>query len=425
MSVSPSEAGSRPLTGVRPDLRGAALKSGFASLIRWLGVLAPLAYVSGPSYADIVCTLIATLYLVHAAWTRDLGWLRQDWLLVGLALWAYLCIRSLFGEAGQKGFVLALTFVRFPIFAVAMQRLVLDETIWRRRLATTALVALGALALDALIQYATGRDVLGHPMRGFRLTAFYRHFWVGAMLSWLFVPVTFHFVDRKRYALAAAFGVCCFAAIVLSGDRMALLGTLLALVLAGLVFRKARKTFLIALPLALALLALVLAVSPSVYHRQVASTVETIRGFEKSHYATIWRSTLRIWSDAPLFGVGRGGYRAVCADPKYGPLYPDGPSMPRCATHTHNIYLEWLVESGLVGLGMFLVMLAAILRAFVRGFGLGAADWAYGGLFVTFIARIWPIASWTSFHHAWSAVPFWLVIGWGLSYLPKTAGRSP
>ena len=390
-----------------------ASREGFVTLIRWLGVFTPLAIVGGPSPADIACTLIATLFLAHTLWSRDFGWLRQDWLIVGLTLWAYFCLRSVIGEAGGNGLVLALTFVRFLLFAAALQSLILTEDLWRRRLAMVAAMALGALALDAIFQYVTRRDVLGHPAHDFRLTGFYNHPWVGAMLSWLFLPVALSLADQRRYKLAAVFGALCLTAILLSGDRMALLAALLALAALGLLFKRARRIFLIAVPVVVLLAGVFLASNRIVYDRQVASTIETIHSFPQSHYAAIWKSTIKIWRDYPLFGTGRGGYRAVCSDPKYGPLFPIGPGESRCATHTHNIYLEWLVESGLLGLALFLLMLAAIFRHFIRG--LAGADWAYCGLFVTVIARLWPLASWTSFHQAWSAVPFWLVIGWGLS----------
>jgi O-antigen ligase len=153
-----------------------------------------------------------------------------------------------------------------------------------------------------------------------------------------------------------------------------------------------------------------------VYHRQVASTIETIRDLPQTHYGVIWTSALRISADHPLFGLGPRVYRTVCPDSAYGPLYPYDRQEMRCATHPHNFYLEWLVDCGIVGLGLFLLAMALVLRRFLSGFRMDPRDWAHAGLLVTLLARLLPIASSTSFHHAWSAVPFWLVIGWGLSY---------
>lgn len=399
--------------------------SDLATIIRWLGVLTPVAIVAGPSPADILCSAAAALFLVHAAWRRDFTWLRQDWLIVSLALWVYLCVRALFAPNVTTGLALALPFVRYVIFAAALQSLILTEAPWRQRLATAAIVSLSVLALDALLQYVTGWDILRNPLHQDRIVAFHRHPWVGTKIAWLFIPAMLMLVDRKRFLLAAGFGALCFVVIVLSGDRMALLLTLFEIGLLGLLFRKSRRVFLIALLPGMAILGTILYLNPDVYRRQVVSSIELIKNLPKSPYGLIWTSALKMSRDHPLFGVGPRAFRDVCPDPKYGPLYPHKSLEPRCATHPHNIYLEWLVESGLVGLGLFVLAMALVVRQFLYRLGRAPPDWVYAGLFVTLVARLWPLASSTSFHHAWSGVPFWLVVGWGLSYAAAAPKARP
>jgi O-antigen ligase len=261
-------------------------------------------------------------------------------------------------------------------------------------------------------------------MLGFRITAFYKHPWVGAMLSWMFLPPALALIDARRWIAAALFGALCLSATLMSGDRMALLAALFALALLALLFRQSRRVFLIAVPVVLLAAALFLALNTIVYDRQVASTLDTIHGFAHSHYAAIWTSAVRIWGAHPLFGTGSGGFRVVCPDLRYGPLHPFDPALPRCATHPHNIYLEWLADAGLVGLGLFLWMIVALGRRLIPGLEPARRDWAYCGIFVTLIARLWPLASWTSIHHAWSAVPFWLLVGWGLSYFAPPRDKA-
>jgi O-antigen ligase len=400
--------------------------SDLATMIRWLGVFTPVAIVAGPSPADIVCSAVAALFLIHAAWRREFAWLRQDWLIVSLALWAYLCLRALFAPDVTTSLALALPFVRYVIFAAALQSLVLTEATWRQRLALVTIACLSVLAIDALLQYVTGRDILGNALHQDRIVAFHRHPWVGTKIAWLFLPATLMLVDHKRFLLAAGFGALFFVVILLSGDRMALLLSLFEIGLLGLLFRKARRVFLMALLPGAAILAAILYFSPDVYRRQVVSSIELVKNLPKSPYGIIWTSALKMSRDHPLFGVGPRAFRDVCPDPKYGPLYPHSSPEPRCATHPHNFYLEWLVESGLVGLALFVAAMALVVRQFLFRLGRAPPDWVFAGLFVTLLARLWPLASSTSFHHAWSGVPFWLVVGWGLSYavLTSTARTS-
>jgi O-antigen ligase len=395
--------------------------------MRWLGALAPLALVGGPSAADILCSNVAILFLVHSAWQREFSWLRQDWLAAGLALWAYLCIRALFAADIQAALAQALPFGRFVIFAAALQSLVLNGAVWRARLALFAAIGLTFLALDGLLQYVTGRDILGHALSYGRIVAVYNHPIVGTIITWLFIPAALALVAKKQWLLALGFGLLCLSVILLSGDRMAMLLALLAIGLLGLFAlqsRRALRVYLIVVPLTLVVLGSIVYLRPAIYQRQVASSIEMIRELPRSHYGVIWTSALRMTADHPLFGVGPRAFRDVCPDAKYGPLEPYRAGDFRCSTHPHNLYLEWLVESGTVGLALFVFAMALIVRRFLRGLRGGPPDWVFVGLLVTLLARLWPLASSTSFHHAWLGMPFWLIVGWGLAYLSPN-GSAP
>jgi hypothetical protein len=51
----------------------------------------------------------------------------------------------------------------------------------------------------------------------------------------------------------------------------------------------------------------------------------------------------------------------------------------------------------------------------------GGASPVLFGCFVMLAIRLWPLQSNTSFFIAWSAVPMFLLIGWGLSYVRPNA----
>jgi O-antigen ligase len=390
-------------------------------ITRWLGVLTPFAVVIGKSPSDIACTLIAALFLARVLVTRELSWAKQDWFVAVLVLWAYMVLRALFMPDLQDGLGVALPFIRYALFAVAMQTLVLNDPVWRRRTALAAAAALGLLIADALVQYVSGHDLTGRlPFEG-RLTAFYHGPRVGIMIAWLALPAFLTLIDLKRYSLALGFALLGLVTIVLSGDRMALLLILLYAALFGLLIRPARRYVLIGAPAALVIAAAIFALHPGSFERQVLSTVKTIETLPQTQYGHIWKSALDIAAAHPLFGTGPSSFNTVCPDPRYGPLRFDrslaegGPEL-RCATHQHNLYLEWLSDTGLVGLCLFLAAMILILRRFAAGMAGGPPDWTYAGLFVLFIARLWPLTSATSFQHAWSGTPFWLVVGWGLAY---------
>lgn len=71
-----------------------------------------------------------------------------------------------------------------------------------------------------------------------------------------------------------------------------------------------------------------------------------------------WKAALLIWQSAPWLGVGPGGYAA-----SYAETWSRDPRLLRWDDplgHAHNIYLNVLAESGLIGLVAFLTMWAGL-----------------------------------------------------------------
>lgn len=62
-----------------------------------------------------------------------------------------------------------------------------------------------------------------------------------------------------------------------------------------------------------------------------------------------WKRALHIFAEQPVFGAGPGGYPA-----RYDALAP--PNRVYTPPHTHNVYLAFLSELGIIGTGTFLVL---------------------------------------------------------------------
>ena len=77
------------------------------------------------------------------------------------------------------------------------------------------------------------------------------------------------------------------------------------------------------------------------------------------HYATlalrltIWKVTLRMLADHPLFGAGISGYQTVMANYRPRTLHPE--------PHAHDIFLTTWSEVGLIGLAAFAVIFFGLL----------------------------------------------------------------
>jgi O-antigen ligase len=82
---------------------------------------------------------------------------------------------------------------------------------------------------------------------------------------------------------------------------------------------------------------------------------------------SLWKVAGRIFSDHPVAGVGLNNYRT------FAPRYVDGPGQLTFVNFiaerphvVHNVYLQMLVEVGIIGTALFLLLAASSLAAALR-----------------------------------------------------------
>ena len=174
---------------------------------------------------------------------------------------------------------------------------------------------------------------------------------------------------------AVGCGALMLAALVMSWSRGAQIGFVAAVAVMGIaiVTRSGRGVVLGATFAALLVYALLIGgisvVPPSVVQRFSDFVpyvgVGDVRGVEvtDANFAVLermahWQSALEMWTDHPWLGVGIGNY-----EPVYGQYAL--PLWPLALGHAHNYYLNIAAESGVVGVGAYLlVWVSALLGAY-------------------------------------------------------------
>lgn len=391
---------------------------------QWLLVMIPLSCALSRFVSDVLLSLVAVFFLVHVVTTVRTDWLKARWVQVALVLWVYAVLLSVIAPNFETALGRSLSWLRFPMFAAACTFWLMPERRVRARLMVSLSITVAFMLLDTALQYFTGTDLLGWPTipsnGSDRLTGPFSSPRVGIVLVWISVPVVSYWLmnegggTRKGRALWAgiAYAIGLLTVVFMSGERMALLLTGLGFLLAFFLL-PISKRLMLAIGLMGALLMGALAyTNPGLVVRQMDSTSHVVSDFEASDYGMIWSSAFAIAREHPIFGVGLRQFREACPDPRYGSLEH---LEKRCNQHPHNMYLEWLTESGGIGLGLFVLMVVLMVQQVVRTFPTLRKDPIFLGLVITLFIRLWPLASNTSFFTAWSAVPMWLVMGWLLA----------
>lgn len=176
---------------------------------------------------------------------------------------------------------------------------------------------------------------------------------------------------------AAIFTVFVLIALVLSQTRMALFAALGGFFVMALLEPRARRW---ALPALLATAAVGLAWEFLPNGGRTLSALFAPYDPGNPHHArwALWDAALRMFRDAPIFGMGPGGFRRLFSAYHAGPL--DGETG---WGNAHSLYLHQLAERGLLGGAALLALCATLLARAVRA-ARGDADtrtlWAAGSI---------------------------------------------
>jgi O-antigen ligase len=393
-----------------------------------LTVALPVLLVLGRGAADTALSLVAVLFLVRSAVMRDWLWLKKPWLRMAAALWAWMLLVSAFAFHPMHSYGAALAWVRFLLFAAAEEYWILDYP-WLRRLALATAGTLGFVAVDVIWQFVTGYDVLGHVGQGVRLTGPFlrpeagvfmvRLLFPALVFLWILVPAS---CSRRFYARIAtvAVGALYFTAIFLTGERAALILSLFGLLIVLVLWQGAAKALIAAIGI-VSVAAILVSANPQIVRRQVDSTFQTLRTFPSTPYGELWRSGTRLGLARPVLGVGVQNFRFACSDSRIGlPATVVG----RCGLHPHNIYIQWLADTGIVGLLGFVILVGTWLRRFWKvGRRSVCSSWLLGPAIGVFL-YLWPLATTGGFFSNWNAVTFWLVLGWALAASRLVEGEN-
>lgn len=390
-----------------------------------LAALFPALLMAGHVAADVTLTAIALLFLIHSAAEKNWRWCREPWVQCLILLWFYIIVRAVFTEVPAIALRRAIPFARYFVFAAALAYWLLKDKTTCRRFLIMLTCATLFIALDGMLQRFHGKDIIGHLIKinttgNLRLTGPFDHEILGIMLAWLYFPVCLKFIidengklQPPQKLLAGIFGsLLLLAAIMLSGERMALLLTLFGWVIAIFLLPMRKSILLGIFGAGLLVLGLMAWANTDILHRQIGSTMDTIEHWSQSPYGLLFASGKQLIMQHPFFGIGVNHFSHTCEGLYAGMQGYD----QACNTHPHNIYMEWLIEGGIIGFLLYCAFLIMALRMCFLSWKQNRANPVFIGLFIAFILRIWPIASSTNFFSPWGAPPFWLVLGALLAY---------
>ena len=403
----------------------------------YLLLLFPWCAVFSSAGMDIIASLTALCFLLHCANTRSWQWIKAPWVRCMLAAWIYMLARGVLAAHPAEALRHGAPFIRYFVFAAALAFWLMRDAQLRSRFLLSLRIMLLFITADGFLQWATGKDIFGYitlvdTLGHLRLTGPFGQEKpiLGIILVWLGFPIAVSGIldgqgawrRGRDLALGILQAVALLMMIAFSGERMALMLALLGFGVTLLLLPLKRRLLVATAASGAALLVIMALFVPSFFDRQVKATLDIFAHWQDSAYGKLLSSDMKLAALDPVFGLGSNQFRTACPT-----LYTHESTefiKTVCNLHPHNIYLEWLIENGVIGLALFVAFIACVARECSRALRSAHAHPLLIGWLVAFTLRIWPVGSTTGFFSSWGAPPFWLATGMLLAYAYRAREKT-
>ena len=406
----------------------------------YLLIILPILLLSGPFLPDLAVVLICILFIQNLIKEKNFKVFLKIEFLIIFSFCVYLVINSIFINYNLNSIKISLFYIRFGIFVLAIQYILVKNPNVLKYMSYCFFIVLIILTIDGFKEYFTGSNVFNSPkFHPFRVSSFFgEELILGSFISRLlpiFFAITLFYyfqnkINLKIFSLIVVF-ILAEVLIFLSGERSSLfyinLSTLFILLMV-------QKGFLIRLSMFLTALIIILiigVINPTAKKRIIDKTIDEFQVkiddkkkannkyyiFTKVHTEQ-YNSAYKMFINNKVFGVGVKGFKNNCNKGEYKIL------KKYCSTHPHNIYIQILSETGIIGFiyifFTFIILLFFSIKHFYFRF---KKKFIFDDfeicLLSAFWITLWPIIPTGNFFNNWLSIIFYLPLGiffWSIRY---------
>jgi len=413
---------------------------------KYIVIILPILLFFSRSVADVTIITIVFLFLYKSFINKNWVWVKESWFIFALIFWGYLLfINTPLSSNPEKSLLYSIAFIRWPIFALALAYWVLNTREQQKKFFIIFAITFLFILFDCWWQYFNGTDIFGYPIlyNGLRLTGPFRDnpipgIWLSRLMflflliATLFNPIKKYSISFIPYFLILFIGIF---TIFITGERMAFMLSLCGsfLVLCALfVEKKSIRLYLISFLFVSILSIIIFAFNnPEITNRTVISTIDQFSKIENIFtlsnaegvmpnvgelaytYGLVFQSAIKVWLESPIIGVGLHTYRQVCTD--FG-LLGSGPGV---CFHPHNLSLELLSETGVIGFTLFYAMIASIFISIFKSYKKNKSFFVLSILTTLLFVCFFPLTTGISIFNNGFAAIVWLIVGWLVIYQKK------
>ena len=343
--------------------------------------------------------------------------------------------------------------VRFLILVFIIDILFFNKILSLKKLLLTSLICTSFVSFDIIFQYIVGFDLFGFKSLGERNSGpFGDEIIAGSYLqkfSFFSIFFIFEVFKKKHFNNPLLIFVITLhlVAILLAGNKMPMILFLFGCVLIFFLIKNLRVAISLGMIIFLSIFLIVIKHDSKIklaygaffneinllrltetnknsMTTQSTKKIKTTKSektqidifegqifLKGSGHAGIYRTSIEMWKERPLFGYGLKSFRIKC----WEILSKKDSSRLHCSTHSHNYYLELLSEAGIIGTGLMIIFFLILLKDsfyYLKKYNQKnnfEMNLLMPVIIIVFL-EIWPIRSTGSFFTTWNATFFWLCV---------------
>lgn len=397
------------------------------SLLSFCIVLIPFALISGSLISDLTIVLINIFFIAYCFLKKDFKIFKNVYFKYFLFFYFICILGSSVSEYKFDSLIRSLAYIRFGVFTLAFWVILSIDKNLLKKLFFSILFCFVILILDGTFQYFFGKNIFGYSsLYDYRISSFFGDELIyGSYLS-RFWPILLglFFVNQNLYSnklFINFFWLIIFLSIVLiflSGERAAFFNILFALFFLMIMLKENSRKFILLSIVSFFFIGIIINSNDSYKYRMLNLTKQqlgisegNIRVFSKVHEGH-YLAAIDIFKSNKIIGVGVKNFRNYCYKNE---KYSKEPF--RCTSHPHNIYVQLLVETGIIGFFcIFFIFLLLVYFSFKHFyFKFFKKKILFNDLQISILAAIlinlWPLIPSGSFFNNYISIIYFFPLG--------------
>jgi O-antigen ligase len=415
-------------------------KLNLSSILFFFLCIIPFALIWSRFIADFLVVLICFIFLVKQILEKKL-FLNNVFFKFFLLFWILISVRSLFSEDIYFSLKSSLPFIRFAIFALAIQYLIQNnfKRIFILLIVLTPLLLI--VAADGLFQHFVGVNILGYPLPSLqgRLSGFFKdELIIGSYIA-RFMPILMglyffckylKFISQKNdYYFLLIFSFLFFL-VLASGERVSNIYSAISYFCLVYLINIKRANKVIIIICIVFVVSFIFVKSDRIKNRLIIDTLEStnlliqsplyekkLLMFSIQHHSHIV-AAYKIFKENILFGSGTKMFRKIC-NKRYNI------NEYSCTTHPHNLIMQFLSETGILGFLFYILCLFYILSELFKILKISNLinDYHRSQFFflIALLISLFPILPSGNFFNNWIGIISFFSTGFYLATLKRKA----